>query len=128
MIENTNKDLASKLKELRKAFCMTQDEIAEILDMSRTSFSKYENGATLPPLNVLRKLAKIYNIPIEYLIHDNEAFIVLNDGNNTEEPDLKNLSSYFAQLTPEERVVIMKLRLMEKDKKDDFLRRLNDEN
>lgn len=125
MSEINKNDLSYKLKELRNAFCMTQDEVAEVLGMSRTSFSKYENGATFPPLNVMRKLSKIYNVPIEYLIHDNDNFLVLNDGKNSEEPDPDNLVSHFAQLTPEERTVIMKLRLLDKEQKTEILEKLN---
>lgn len=126
MSELKGTPLSVKLRELRHAFCMTQDEVAEVLGMSRTSFSKYENGASLPPLNVMRKLSKVYNVPIEYLIHDSESVTVLNDGKNREEPDVNNLAASFAQLTPEERLIIMKLRLMNKDQKDEFLKNLND--
>ena len=121
-----NTPISVKLRELRHAFCMTQEEVAEVLGMSRTSFSKYENGASLPPLNVMRKLSKIYNVPIEYLIHDNDRFVVLNDGKNTEEPDPNNLAASFAQLTPEERLIIMKLRLMTAEQKSEFLKDLNE--
>ena len=55
--------LAKKLKELRKSVCMTQDDVAMLIGMNRTSFSKYENGAANPPLAVLRKLAKLYAVP-----------------------------------------------------------------
>lgn len=125
MSESNKNDLSVKLKELRNAFCMTQDEVAEVLGMSRTSFSKYENGATFPPLNVMRKLSKIYNVPIEYLIHDNDTFLVLNDSKTSEEPDPDNLAAFFSQLTPEERIVIMKLRLMDKEQKSGFINKLN---
>ncbi len=119
--------LGNKLKELRKNFCMTQDEIAEILDMSRTSFSKYENGAANPPLSVMRKLAKIYNVPIEYLIHDESTSITLNEAKTDHEPDPNNLVYYFSQLTPEERKLIMKLRLMQNDKKQEIIDKVNDD-
>ena len=53
MAEKKKIPLADKLKELRKNFCMTQDDIAELLDMSRTTFSKYENGALIISTNSL---------------------------------------------------------------------------
>lgn len=126
MSEVNYHDLSVKLRELRKAFCMTQDEVAEVLGMSRTSFSKYENGATFPPLNVMRKLSKVYNVPIEYLIHNNDTVFEVHDDKNTEEPDPNNLAASFAQLTPEERLIIMKVRLLTLEQKKDFLKNLND--
>lgn len=107
----TKKTAGEKLKELRCFYRMTQDDIAELLDMSRTSFSKYENGASNPPLNVLRKLSAIYNVPIEYLIHDEFTSITLNDGKNTEAPDIEEALRGFTDLTREEKMLIMKLRL-----------------
>ena len=115
--------LADKLKNLRKSFGMTQDDIAELLDMSRTSFSKYENGATVPPLNVLRKLSAIYNVPIEFLIHDEQpGVLVFGSSDDNEIPDIDGDSlKYFTQLTREERMLILKLRLMQADKKKEII-------
>ncbi len=127
MVDNNSLVLGKKLKELRKSFCMTQDQIAELLQMSRTSFSKYENGAANPPLAVMRKLAKIYGVSIEYLIHDDITSIELNEAKTDHQPDPNNLAEYFAQLTPEERMLIMKLRLMDIDKKKAFLSKLDDD-
>ncbi len=115
--------LAEKLRNLRKSFGMTQDDIAELLDMSRTSFSKYENGATVPPLNVLRKLSAIYNVPIEFLIHDEQSgVLVFRSNDDNEFPDIDGDSlKYFTQLTHEERMLIFKLRLMQADKKKEII-------
>lgn len=107
----SEKTVGEKLKELRSFYRMTQDDIAELLSMSRTSFSKYENGAANPPLNVLRKLSAIYNVPIEYLIHDEMTAINLRDEKNTEAPDLEDAIRGFTDLTREEKMLIMKLRL-----------------
>ena len=117
--------VSEKLRILRNAYAMTQNEVAEVLGMSRTSFSKYENGATLPPLKVLRKLALIYNVPIEYLIHDNSTSVVFHDGKNSEAPDMDNLAETFAQLTSEEKMIIMNFRLMSKKEKTAFYNNLS---
>ena len=120
--------LSEKLKELRKRACMTQDDIAEVLDMNRTSFSKYENGAATPPLAVMRKLAKIYSVPLEYLIHDEQPFYVFKEST---EDDVRREKSddvfNFAQLTPAERKLIMKMRLMSEDKKKEIFSTIEDD-
>lgn len=121
---NEKMTTAEKLKVLRNAFGMTQDEMAELLGMSRTSFSKYENGAAFPSLDVLRKLAKLYSVSLEYLVYDSETHVVLREATTKDEPDPDNLAAYFAQLTPEERMIIMKFRLMQPDEKNDFISKL----
>lgn len=119
--------LSEKLKELRKRACMTQDDIAEVLEMNRTSFSKYENGASTPPLAVLRKLAKIYSVPLEYLIHDEQPFIVLNQSTVEDVEREKNEAVFnFAQLSPEERKLIMKMRLLSDEKKKEIFHSIED--
>ena len=79
MNNSSNTPLGKKLLNLRKEYKMTQNDVAEILGMSRTSFSKYENGIANPPLQVLRKIAAIYNVGLEYLIFDENTLIRLND-------------------------------------------------
>lgn len=126
-MEKIKMTLSEKLKELRKRACMTQDDIAEVLDMNRTSFSKYENGAATPPLAVMRKLAKIYNVSLEYLIHDEQPFYVLNASNADDVEREKSESVFnFAQLTSDERKLIMKMRLMSDDKKKEILSTIED--
>lgn len=126
-MDNKRMTLSEKLKDLRKRACMTQDDIAEVLDMNRTSFSKYENGASTPPLAVLRKLAKIYSVPLEYLIHDEQPFIVLNESTAEDvEREKSDTVFNFAQLSPEERKLIMKMRLMSDEKKKDLLNSIED--
>lgn len=121
------KSVGEKLKELRVNCHMTQDDIAELLDMSRTSFSKYENGAANPPLNVLRKLSAIYNVPIEYLIHDEITSILLNNEGNETEPDVEDVLKGFSDLTREEKMLIMKLRLKGSDAIKKFDKLLDEE-
>lgn len=126
-MEKKSMTLSEKLKELRKRACMTQDDIAEVLEMNRTSFSKYENGASTPPLAVLRKLAKIYSVPLEYLIHDEQPFIVLNESTVEDVEREKNEAVYnFAQLSPEERKLIMKMRLLSDEKKKEIFHSIED--
>ena len=110
-----SKTVGEKLRELRIFYGMRQDDIAELLGMSRTTFSKYENGASNPPLAMLRKLAAIYNVPIEFLIHDEVTSITLNDGKTDEEPEPDEALRGFADLTRKEKMLILKLRLMGAD-------------
>ena len=57
-----------RLKELRKDFKYSQEEIAELLNVSRQSYSRYELGASEPELGTLVKLADIFNVSLDYLL------------------------------------------------------------
>ena len=57
-----------RLRELRDEKDLTQTEIAKMLGMSQTGYSKYETGENDIPTDVLIKLAKFYNTSIDYLL------------------------------------------------------------
>ena len=57
-----------RLRELRDEKDLTQTEIAKMLGMSQTGYSKYETGENDIPTEVLIKLANFYNTSIDYLL------------------------------------------------------------
>ena len=56
------------LKELRKEKGMTQGQLAEHLNMSDRTVSRWETGTTLPDLSVLLELADFYHVDIREII------------------------------------------------------------
>lgn len=61
--------LPKKLKELRKAHSYTQDYVAEVLGIVRQTYSHYETGKRTPSSEMLYKLAGLYEISIDDLMH-----------------------------------------------------------
>ncbi len=57
-----------RLKDLREDKDLKQDEIASILNISQTNYSKYELGKINIPISSLIKLANFYNTSIDYLL------------------------------------------------------------
>lgn len=53
--------LATNLKKKRKKYGKTQQQIADIINTSQSSYAHYENARYLMPLNFLYNLSKIYN-------------------------------------------------------------------
>ena len=124
-----NMILAKKLKSLRDSVHLTQDDVAALLGMNRTSFSKYENGAATPPLSVLRKLAKLYAIPIEQLIATDPSRCYVFSSEIDPLPDdmdIEQVSAFFSKLSQEERMIILKLRMLSDDNKNEILRQIDD--
>ncbi|WP_369283072.1 helix-turn-helix domain-containing protein [Oscillibacter sp. GMB15532] len=56
------------IKDLRDDSDLTQKEIAEILNVSQTTYSRYESGALDIPSSSLIKLAKFYKTSVDYLL------------------------------------------------------------
>lgn len=60
--------IARYLQFLRKSHDYTQEDLAKKLDISRQAVSKWETGATIPDLEVLLKISKLYNITINDIL------------------------------------------------------------
>lgn len=56
------------LSTLRKEADMTQNEVADRLNLSRQAISKYERGESFPDISVLVMLAELFYIPLGQLI------------------------------------------------------------
>lgn len=64
-----------KLQKLRKSNNITQEQLSEILNVSRQSISKWEGDLAFPETDKLIALAKIYHCSVDYLlnIEDNQS-------------------------------------------------------
>jgi len=61
---------ADKLIELRKKNGMTQEELAEQLNVSRQSVSKWEGAQSVPDLDRVLKLSKLFGVTTDYLLKE----------------------------------------------------------
>lgn len=57
-----------RLKDLREDKDLKQEEVANLLDISQTNYSKYELGKINIPINSLIVLADFYDTSIDYLL------------------------------------------------------------
>ncbi|MBR6537753.1 MAG: helix-turn-helix transcriptional regulator [Lachnospiraceae bacterium] len=57
-----------RIRNLREDRDMNQTQIAKMLGMSQTGYSKYETGENDIPTGILIKLADYYNTSIDYLL------------------------------------------------------------
>lgn len=60
--------MRNRLRDLREDNDLTQNDIAKILNMSQTGYSKYETTENDIPTSVLIKLASHYNTSVDYLL------------------------------------------------------------
>ena len=57
-----------RIRSLREDRDYTQKQIAQMLGMSQTGYSKYETGENDIPTAVLIRLADFYNTSVDYLL------------------------------------------------------------
>ena len=62
--------LAKNLTELRIKKNLTQSQLAERLNYTDKSVSKWEHAETTPPIDVLKQLADLYEVSLDYLVSE----------------------------------------------------------
>ena len=64
--------LAEKILELRTGQNLSQGDLAEKLEVSRQSVSKWETGQAVPELDKIIKLADLFGVSVDELVRDGE--------------------------------------------------------
>ena len=80
-----------KLQELRKNKGLTQEELAEVLFVSRTAISKWESGRGYPSIDSLKAIAKYFSVTIDELLSSGEVLNIAEEDNKQKEKHLKSL-------------------------------------
>lgn len=64
--------LSDRLQALRKSHNLSQEQLAEKLDVSRQAISKWESGQANPDINNILKLSDIYKVSTDYILTGKE--------------------------------------------------------
>lgn len=72
-----------KLQELRKNRKLTQEELAEILYVSRTAISKWESGRGYPSIDSLKQIALFFNVTIDDLLSSEKLLTIAKQENDS---------------------------------------------
>jgi transcriptional regulator with XRE-family HTH domain len=67
-METPKKTFGDRITELRRDQGKTQEDIADSVGVSRSSYSHYENDHVQPEFNTLIEIAKLYNVTSDYLL------------------------------------------------------------
>lgn len=76
--------LGEKIVKLRKENNYTQEQLAEILDVSRQSISKWESNIVYPETSKLIHMSKLFNCTTDYLLLDEIETIENKEKNNSD--------------------------------------------
>ena len=68
-----------KLQELRKQKGLTQEELAEVLYVSRAAVSKWESGRGYPNIDSLKSIASYFSVTVDELLSGNELLTIAEE-------------------------------------------------
>ena len=81
-------ELCNKIKKIRTDNKLTQEQFAEIMLVSRTAVSKWENGTCYPSIDSLKYMAKTFNVSLDKLLSSEEILEIVKIENQN------NISKY----------------------------------
>ncbi|UPQ79969.1 helix-turn-helix domain-containing protein [Flavobacterium azooxidireducens] len=76
-------NVGTKIRKLRIKNKMSQEELADNLQIAQTSVSNFEVGKTIPDFIVMQKICEVFNVGFDYFLDsDKEKFIFKKNENN----------------------------------------------
>lgn len=101
-------NIADKIMMLRKKNGWSQEELAERLDVSRQSVSKWESGLSVPDLNKVVALSTLFGVSTDYLLKDEAGEDAHTETEEREETSLRTISAEEADTFLSERPILMR--------------------
>lgn len=65
---------SNRLYNARVKLGLTQSDVAKLIPMTQSSYSRIENGFQEPNLNQLKRIAEVLNISLDYLLNVETEF------------------------------------------------------
>ena len=109
--------LGQKLKEIRKKFGLSQEQLAEIINLSRQAITKWETDAGLPDTENLKELSRILGISIDYLLDNNNELPLLVMKKKLDKENYKNKISSYEEVLKEYYPAPWKIYILTREKK-----------
>ena len=101
-------DLSEKLRKLRDDRNWSQQTVADLMSIERSTISRYETGESTPSYERLLKFADIYKVDKEYLVGDSSKYIIEE---NLTDPELSIINQLF-EVEPELKKALIDLYLI----------------
>lgn len=115
--------LATHLRLLREKNGLTQKQVAEMLNIDRSTYAYYESGKTRPDILTIAKLARLYRISTDFLLDVRipSLQMELHDERVDYQSFQTARAQYLSDLSRDEQNLILYYRQLE-NKSDAFMR------
>lgn len=113
--------LGDRLKKARLECGLTQQQVADLLGIDRSSYTYYETGKCNVSTQVLKLLAVIFGIPFEWLIQEEQQKLEFHSSSRYKPFSFDDDPYTMSALSTEERQMIAKIRMIKYMGKDEEL-------
>lgn len=118
--------LSEKLKKLRDNRNWSQQTLADMMRMDRSTVSRYETGRSVPNYQTVIRFAEVYQVDKEYLVEELDHLLPKTEASGfvaketSEDHDLLIINQ-FLQKEPDFKLALLKLHLMPPKRKAFFI-------
>lgn len=113
--------LGDKLKKARLDSGLTQQQVADLLGINRSSYTYYEIGKNKVSMQTLRLLSVIFDVSVESFLYDEPQPLVFNSDSSLKPNGFNDLPYSLKAISPEERKLLAQIRLIRGMGKEDEL-------
>jgi len=106
---NDKQILSATLKQHRKDLSLTQEQVAQVLEIDRSTYAYYESGRSCPSLEIAAKFAALFGVTVDALVRRAE--------DDTTNPRMHDEDFRF--LRKEEQNLLLRYRRLSYDARDE---------
>ena len=94
-------EMGEKIRELRKAAGISQDQLAELASLNRVTIAKYESGRVEPGAQALSRIADALDVSVDALLGKTQDETAVSDRPKT--PEARIISVCIDKMSKEDR-------------------------
>lgn len=108
--------IGENLAFYRKLSGLTQQQVADAINLNRSTYTKYETGVSEPSFEILKKIATVLGVDILSLLNNDDDALSFSDS-ETEEVWMPNA---------EDRMLLSKYHMLDRESKEELMKYLNE--
>ncbi len=110
---SVDQNFGKKLVKYRKLCGFTQQQVADLLNLNRTTYTKYETGVSEPSFDILKKIVNMYGVDVNAVL-----------GQESFEKNLSDFIMPMYNLTKSERELIGLYRILSPEEKEKLMEKI----
>jgi transcriptional regulator with XRE-family HTH domain len=121
--------LSEKLKQLRDNRNWSQQYLADLMKLDRSTISRYETGKSIPPYEMVLQFAEIYHVDKEFLVIELDNLLTKKEKSayilkeNPQDKDVEIILQLI-QKEPDLKSILMDIHVMEQNRRAYFIEKI----
>lgn len=102
--------ISDTLRALRKRHSLTQEQVAKVINVTRSAYAYYERGTSKPGYDAILRLARMYNLPAELLLGSKDLDALFDAAKTTDDDLVQKCEineTEFGMLNKDEKMLVL---------------------